>query len=124
MRGAVYSGVAFHARLRKTLVTTTAIETDTDGDGLTNLKELRAGIYPRSARSSFRVISAARSGGDVSLVFSSVGGKIYRIEARDILLGSWIVLRDQAAATRATTALTDFGGTIVPRRAYRISVEP
>lgn len=98
---------------------------DADGDGLTNLEELRAGTDPRSAASGLRVISVTRNGGDVSLVFSSVAGKTYLIESRDSFLrGNWTLLTDQVIATGAMTTMTDFGAASVPQRVYRISVEP
>jgi len=54
--------------------------TDTDGDGLTNLQEFRAGTNPRNPNSIFRISSVASSAGAINIRFPSVSGKVYRIE--------------------------------------------
>ncbi len=98
---------------------------DADGDGLTNLQEFMAGTDPRSATSGLRVLAVTKNGSDLSLAFRSVPGRTYRIEARDnFLLGPWLLFEDQVVATGTTTAVTDFGATLGPRRGYRVSVQP
>ncbi len=98
---------------------------DADGDGLTNLEEFMAGTDPRSALSGLRVIAFTKNGSDLSLTFTSVIGKTYRLEAKDnFTLTTWTLVQDQVAATTATTNVNALGATSAPQRAYRILVEP
>jgi hypothetical protein len=54
---------------------------DDDGDGKSNLEEYRAGTNPTNAASVFRILSVARdAAGQVTLVWSSIGGTRYRVE--------------------------------------------
>jgi hypothetical protein len=53
---------------------------DPDHDGQTNLAEYRAGTDPRSDTSVFRLLSAAVSGQNVELDWTSVGGHSYVVQ--------------------------------------------
>lgn len=100
---------------------------DADGDGLTNLGEFRAGTDPHLASSKLRVIAIARSANDLALTFASVPGKTYRIETKDDLTqSSWTLLEDQvvAALNTASTQIIDTGAAVLPRRFYRVAIEP
>lgn len=52
---------------------------DLDGDGLTNIEEFRAGTIPNSRDSVFRVSGVRNSQGVVSLSWTPVSGKTYRL---------------------------------------------
>jgi hypothetical protein len=98
---------------------------DADGDSLTNLQEFRAGTNPNSATSWFHLTAISRSGTDRLLTFASVAGKTYRIESKDDLLSAtWILLEDQVSANGPSTQVTDSSAASLPRRFYRVSVEP
>lgn len=59
---------------------------DHDGDGQRNLHEYLAGTNPRDASSRLAITSLVReAGGGVTLTWSSVPGKFYRIQAGDDL---------------------------------------
>ena len=67
-------------------------EGDFDGDGNSNLNENLAGTDPADARSRFLIASArsAETPGSVTLTWSSVPGKNYRImRSYDLGAGSW-----------------------------------
>ncbi len=66
---------------------------DPDGDGLTNLEEFQAGTDPRNSASTLRL--AVEPGDPMTLVFSGIAGRAYRIEYRSDLLGEeWVKLTD------------------------------
>lgn len=98
---------------------------DPDGDGMTNTQEFTAGTDPKNAASVFRVSAVAVNGSNVLLSFSSVAGKTYRLERSDSLLdGSWTPAQENIPGTGGTIQLTDPGGSLQPKRFYRIVVQP
>ena len=58
---------------------------DDDGDGLSNGAELAAGTNPFSPASSLSVSSTGLSGGNASLSFASVAGKLYTLQSTSTL---------------------------------------
>ena len=99
---------------------------DSDGDGMTNLQEYRAGTDPRSAASRLRIISLDVSADAPQISFPTVGGKTYRIEYCDNLAqGTWNILGHNMFTQTATTLqVQDAGATGGPRRFYRLRVKP
>ncbi len=98
---------------------------DFDGDGLTNYQEYRAGTNPTSASSELRVTAVDPVGSDSRISFPSVLGFTYRVEYRDDLkTGNWNVLTDQISGTGAAIQITDPGATALPKRFYRVSIQP
>jgi hypothetical protein len=98
---------------------------DAVADGLTNLQELFAGTDPRISSSALRITETSRNATDVSFTFSSVAGRIYRIETRDDLVSpNWLLFQDTIVATGASTQITDFGARALPHRFYRAVIEP
>ncbi|MCX6935717.1 MAG: carbohydrate-binding protein, partial [Verrucomicrobia bacterium] len=65
-------------------------DTDSDGDGFTNLQEYALGTDPTSATSTFKVGEITRSGNTLTVSWVSVSGKSYQIQTRASLSsGSW-----------------------------------
>lgn len=98
---------------------------DADGDGFTNLQEFLAGTDPRNASSRFRITSVTSASANITITFSAVAGKTYRVEYNDDLTSStWLLLQDQLFATGSTLSLADVGATALPHRFYRAVLEP
>ncbi len=76
---------------------------DTDGDGVTDIREAIARTDPTDPDSSLRVIRFTRAaGGEVTLDWSSVPGKEYLIDYSASLEGSWEVVATVLAETGET----------------------
>ena len=99
---------------------------DSDGDGMTNAQEFRAGTNPRDPLSLFRLAPPATVGADKTLSLANFAGRTCRIDFTD-LLGSptpWRILADQIPGTGSTITVTDPGAAALPQRFYRAVVEP
>jgi hypothetical protein len=104
---------------------------DPDHDGFSNLQEFYAGTNPQTNSSTFRVISAQKSGSNVIVTFSCVAGKIYRVEKKDdMTLPAWTLLADQLVGPPLGISITNFititdpGAATLPQRFYRADVLP
>jgi len=96
---------------------------DTDGDGSSDLDELRAGTNGRDPLSVLKIDALTRSGNDVQIVFSSVAGRVYTVEYSDTLAaGSWKVLVGDLLGTGESLTVFDRGAAKLERRFYRIRV--
>lgn len=63
---------------------------DSDGDGQSNLSEFAAGTDMTNVASTFRVLSFARNQGNLEISFTSVSGKLYRLQfCDDLEVGDW-----------------------------------
>jgi YD repeat-containing protein len=63
---------------------------DSDGDGMINTDELRAGTQPTNAASVFRASSVRRQGSNTLVRWQSVTGKSYRIaRVSQLVTNSW-----------------------------------
>ena len=58
-------------------LTGTPPEADPDGDGASNISEWLAGTDPSSAASCFHILDAVRTGNDIRVSWSTVGGHSY-----------------------------------------------
>ncbi len=101
-----------------------APEADPDGDGQTNAAEFTAGSDPRDGNSRFALSVSSLAGDALVLTWTSVPGKIYRIETSTTPGVSWSPLISVPAAdspaTSTSHSLTRSGGA----RFYRIAIGP
>ena len=100
---------------------------DSDGDGMTNAQEFRAGTNPRDPLSLFRLAPPATVGADKPLSLANFAGRTCRIDFTD-LLGSptpWRILADQIPGTGSNIIIiSDPGAAALPQRFYRAVVLP
>lgn len=99
---------------------------DTDGDGMSNLDEYRAGTDPTAGSSALRITSVLRRGNDVTLTFPGVAGKAYRVEASANLEDGFTqdLLTLPPRSSTATQEVTLAGEANYPKRFYRLVVLP
>jgi len=96
---------------------------DPDGDGWSNLQEYESGTDPNDPSSYLKVSDIQVSGNDVVVSFTSVTGKIYRVDRSDTLQsGSWMTVQDNIAGTGSILQITDAGAAAQPKHFYRIIV--
>ena len=103
---------------------TTTGAADSDGDGMTNVQEFRAGTNPRDPLSVFRLAPPVTAGADKTLNLANFAGRTYRIDYADGL-GSptpWRILADQILGTGSAIVITDPGAAALPQRVYRAVV--
>jgi uncharacterized repeat protein (TIGR01451 family) len=100
---------------------------DDDGDGQSNRAEYRAGTDPTDSASVFRIVSATRAeSGDVTFLFTSVIGKIYRAESSETLGAGaiWTPLESDIAGTGGNVTVVDTTTIGHEQRFYRVVVVP
>ena len=105
---------------------TTTGAADSDGDGMTNVQEFRAGTNPRDPLSVFRLAPPVTVSADKTLSLANFAGRTYRIDYADILATPtpWRILADQIPGTGSAITITDPGAAALPQRYYRAVVEP
>jgi hypothetical protein len=94
---------------------------DSDGDGMTNLKEYLTCTIPNDPTSYFRITEIKTVGNDVHVKFApTCADKKYRVEFNtDLGTASWRSLADGLRGTGGTIEVVDFGSAIAPTRFYR-----
>ena len=94
---------------------------DEDGDGQSNADEDAAGTNPLSNSSRFTVTSqTTETNGDITITWSPVGGKTYKIQSSLTLAAdSWV---DEATA-QTSGIFTDTPGESETKKFYRVVVE-
>jgi hypothetical protein len=100
---------------------------DLDGDGMTNLQEYLAGTDPVNASSVLRISSISQdliSG--TSLHFTSVNGKLYRIEFNNELINpnGWTTLQDNVVGNGGDIQINDPDAVNQLHRFYRVRALP
>ncbi len=109
-------------------------DADFDGDGISNTNEFLAGTVPTNTVSGLRIISATRSGNDITVTWSTAGGRTNILQVSSgtangsftnnftDVPGSQTIV---AGSGDVTTNYTDAGGaTNGPARYYRIRLAP
>jgi hypothetical protein len=98
---------------------------DQDGDGQTNAIEDAAGTNPLDSASVFRVTSVARpAAGQFTVTWSSVAGKVYRVQTSTTLdSGSFVDIPVDIPATGTSTSYTDTSAS-AGKKFYRVRLVP
>ena len=99
---------------------------DPDGDGMNNSGEFHAGTSPSSAAEVLKITCVERSSGTNQLCFSSVAGKLYRVE-RNETLGTgtgWSLVLDNVPGTGTDVRVADDTGAGLGQVFYRVRVLP
>jgi uncharacterized repeat protein (TIGR01451 family) len=98
---------------------------DTDGDGLSNLQEFRAGTDPTDASSTVRITGVQYNESGIVVAFSTVAGKAYRLERSvDVSGPAWNSIGEEIQGTGSVVQIRD-----VPTRGgancfYRVRLVP
>ena len=101
---------------------------DTDGDGASNANEFLAGTKPNDPASLFRLLAPQREGGDLRLIWTTVGGKSYRVQTNGSLgdlFADFSALITVPGVGESITNLVDVGVlTNSSARNYRVRLGP
>jgi hypothetical protein len=95
---------------------------DSDGDGQINLAEYAAGTDLRSAASVFKITSFLHDAGSVTIEWSAVAGKLYRVTSSANLVDWTDRATRLAAATGTESVVIPAAGT--PPRFFRVELGP
>jgi len=95
---------------------------DSDGDGLTNLEEFRAGTNPQDPANTLAISVIETVGDDLQLGYKTVMGVGYRVDrSDDSPVGPWTAITAGFTVGDGTVQfVTDTGGAIQPARFYRV----
>lgn len=96
---------------------------DADGDRFTNLEEYRSGTDLNNSSSALRIVALEVAGTNMSISFSSVAGKVYRVERNNQFpSGSWTTVAENIAGNGGVINMLDLGGNAATQGVYRVSV--
>jgi glucose/arabinose dehydrogenase len=102
-----------------------ATNADTDGDGLTNLQEFRAGTDPTNSLSALRVTATGPNNAHWDITFPTVSNKLYRVESTDEMTNTtWNTVAGNLPGTGNPLTITDTNAAAYPQRFYRIRLLP
>ena len=101
-----------------------------DGDGHTNEEEMWLGTDPTNALSGLRITAVERQAGPVTVEWTTVGGKRYRVDVSEDALAlsggfapaATVTETGVSAGVESTESFTDAAG--VTTRLYRVVLEP
>ena len=97
---------------------------DSLGTSITGDDLLANGTDPNDPASVFKITQVAKSGNDMLVSFSTVAGKMYRMECSATLqTGSWTTVQDNIAGTGSVVQIPDVNGAAQPRRFYRVALK-
>lgn len=98
---------------------------DSDGDGLNNLQEFRAGADPTDPSSAALIRSVQAAGPDIIIRFSTVSGKRYQLEKADALEAvPWTPVGPAVVGNGSERDVTDAGAAQSGDSFYRLRVLP
>lgn len=100
---------------------------DADADGVSNLREYRAGTNPTDANSRFEIVEVERGAGGAAIRWSSQPGKVYRIRRAPTLLANaadYQLVQGGLAATPPVNEFTDPAAAAGAQFFYLIELEP
>ena len=100
---------------------------DPDGDGVSSLNEFLAGTNPTNSASFFHITAVQPEPGGVSVSWSTVGGKSYRLQTNGELanpFADYSPLISVPGTNESTTNLLDADATNFTTRFYRVRLEP
>jgi hypothetical protein len=95
---------------------------DPDSDGFTNAQEYALGTNPANANSAFRITNLTRTTNSVTITWSSVSGKSYKIQNSNSLNdNSWQdIANSQITATSSSSNQTVTTNSFATRNFYRV----
>jgi hypothetical protein len=99
---------------------------DLDGDGVSNLREYRAGTNPADANSRFELVEIARVPGGTAIQWTSQPGRRYRVRRSDSLLtpaAGYAVVGSNLSATPPMNLFVDTGAADRAQSFYVIEIE-
>jgi len=101
-------------------------DTDTDRDGISDVKEFQTGTNPADPRSYFTLLSVqSQSDGTMAVRWSSVEGKYYSIlSSTNLLIQGWSILASNQFATPPVNSFLDASRQSQRARFYQIRLEP
>jgi hypothetical protein len=96
---------------------------DPDADGASNFNEYFAGTSPTNSSDLFHIVSAAVEGADFRIGFSSVTGRVYRVQFAETLDSPWAVVIDDIFGTGSSIQRTVTNGATTPKSYYRVTLK-
>ena len=98
---------------------------DTDGDGMNNWQEWRAGTDPTNALSALRVMNVTNAPTGFSVTWQSVSTRSYWVErSTNLAAPSFTTLTNNLPGQPGSTTFVDLGTTSAGPSFYRVGVQP
>ena len=95
---------------------------DSDGDGLNNLDEFRAGTDPRDPSSVFRITNITADAGSLRIQANAVPGKRYQLQSKESATVSWANVSQPTRVEVDSVVFIDPLVASQPQRFYRIVI--
>jgi hypothetical protein len=98
---------------------------DSDGDGMNNWQEWRAGTDPSNSGSFLKLLSITNAPGGLTITWQSVQGVSYHVERTSDLSdpSTFSTIHSSIVGQPGTTSFTDSSATNAPAFFYRIAVQ-